>query len=149
MNNILKHLLLPFTTLLWYFICHYIPYLVFIGLAYIFSLGWLSFIFFYLVLVGLVYGMVSIPSFLNYYLIKKLYNLSWIAVIFHSLAGSLGIFSYLKIYYYSDSTSLSIFWDMSWLRTILLGIPACGVIIGMVWSLGISPVFFKLSKIKS
>lgn len=144
MGNFFKHLLLPFTALLWYFICHYVAFGVFVGLTYIFVINWFYFILFYLVFIGLISALFTIPSIANYYLLNKLYSFSWLSLICHSLAGVLGVFSYLKLYYGGDSSSLSNFWDVSWLRTILLGIPAFGVITGMVWSLGISPILLKM-----
>lgn len=147
MRKILKHLLLPFTALVWYFVCHYITFGVFTGLSYVFSINWLYFLLFYLVFIGLISALFTIPSLANNYLIDKLYSFSWVSIVCHSVIGLLGVFSYLKLYYYSDSTSLSIFWDISWLRTILLGVPAFGMIIGMIYSLGISPFLIKINKI--
>ena len=147
MSRVLKHLLLPFTASLWYFICHYIVFGVFAGLVYVFTINLIYFIFLYLVFIGIISAIFTLPSIANSYLLDKLYNFSWLSVILHCLAGLFGIFSYLKILYSSDSTSLSVFWSISWLKTLLLALPAFGLIIGMIYSIGISPFLIKIDKL--
>lgn len=147
MQKILKHLLLPFTALLWYLISYCVVWAVIASLVYIFDFHWAWLIFCEAIFIGLISTLFTLPSLGNYYLLDKLFGYSWVSIIFHSIAGVIGVFNVLNVFY-ERGVVLGIFWDISHFKTILLFFPVLGVITGMIYSLGISPFLIKIDKIR-
>lgn len=145
MKSVLNHLLLPFTTLVWYLISYCVVWAVISSLVYVFDFHWVWLIFCEFIFIGLISVLFTLPSLLNNFLLQKLFNYSWVSIVFHSIAGLVGVFSVLYILK-GRGVDVGIFWQVSWFKTILLGVPAFGVIIGMIYSLGISPIMIKIDK---
>lgn len=144
MNNTLKHLIfLPITSALWYYVCGEIPFYFLIGLGYFHSMGWFTFILLFSIFFGILSLIFSLPSLLNNLILKKVYGYSRLSIGFHSLASLLGILSYLYVLYDVGSVTFMQFWEVSKIKTILLIFPALGLIIGMIFTLVISPIISK------
>jgi hypothetical protein len=137
MNNFIKHLLLPFTALLWYFISYYIVWTVITGLVFIFNFHWAWLIILGVICMVIIIAMIQLPTILNDYLLSKLYNFSWLSIIAHGIAGGIGVFGALNEIY--GKFSIRVFWNFSPYKTMILIIPAILIIYVMVLSLAIKP----------
>lgn len=139
MRKILIHLLLPFTALLWNYVCYYIIYGVVIGLIFVFNFHWLLLLFTTMLSVAAIIMIVSLPVTLNDYLLGKFYNFSWLSVIAHGVLGVIGVYNasaeiYSKFYFRA-------FWDVSQFKTTLLLIPVITVFYIIIHFLIIKPFF--------
>ena len=138
---------MPVTLLLWFAIINYGFYYSIEGLVYIFNLHW----FVVLVLGGVFIGLLSLvyrlPMAIVLFVIGKLYKNSWLSVVLHSLVGLIACVN-IVIYYYNSDLSLSLFWNTSKLKTILLFFPAIGVLIGCLWAGSFGVLSFKLNEEK-
>lgn len=149
----MKYILMPLTMFLWYSTTYYGIYVAVIGIAFIFSLSWCWLIVGYLFLMGAVFGISNgIPSLLRY-LILKVYGINWFSCIVHSLAGVVGLVQIIRFYNASPPELVigdeSFFilkgmWMVAPFKTVFLAMPFLGLVISILWSNIIAPVYFKL-----
>jgi len=146
----LKYVLIPLTMFLWYLTTYYGLYLAVIGMAFMFSLGWLWLIMGYLFLVGTIFGISNaIPGLLRI-LILKIYGINWFSCIVHSLAGVTGV----VVFFGANPPELVIgdesyfiitgMWKISPVKTVFLASPFVGFVVSLLWSTIIFPVYIKL-----
>ncbi|MBW1929916.1 MAG: hypothetical protein JRJ13_12290 [Deltaproteobacteria bacterium] len=149
----MKYILILLTMFLWYLTTYYGIYIAVIGMAFIFSLSWLWLIFGYLFLIGTVFGISNgIPSLLRL-LILKIYGINWFCCIAHSLAGVVGLVQIIRLFNASPPELvvggesffiLTGMWKIAPFKTIFLAMPFLGLVISIVWSNIIAPVYIKL-----
>ncbi len=149
----MKHILTPFTLLIWFAITCYSIYYSAILMIWIFTLGWFWLIFGYTFLIGLISFLInSSPSIINY-IILKLYKLNWFSIITHSIVGFIGIiYSYVFIIENppeiingsQESNFLNYLWNESWIKTILLLFPFLGIQFGVFHQFVIAPFVLKI-----
>jgi len=122
-------------------------------MVYVVSLSWLWLALGYLFLVGILFGvLVAIPSLLRV-LILKIYGIGWFSCIAHSIAGAIGSVVFIlnsHFYVLVDSKGNEIFflsglWEMAPLKTFLWAFPFSGIIISMIYSTIIAPIYIKFS----
>lgn len=149
----MKYILILLTMFLWYLTTYYGIYIAVIGMAFIFSLSWLWLIFGYLFLIGTVFGISNgIPGLLRL-LILKIYGINWFCCIAHSLAGVVGLVQIIRLFNASPPELvvggesffiLTGMWKIAPFKTIFLAMPFLGLVISIVWSNIIAPVYIKL-----
>lgn len=154
----MKHLLTPFTLLIWFAITCYSIYYSAILMIWMFTLGWLWLIFFYTFLIGLISFLInSLPSIINYFILK-LYKLNWFSIIIHSIVGFIGvIYSYFFLIENppelvngsQESNILYYLWNESWIKTILLAFPYLGLQFGIFQQFVIAPFILKIESSKN
>ena len=149
----MKYILILLTMFLWYLTTYYGIYIAVIGMAFIFSLNWLWLIFGYLFLIGTVFGISNGIPYLLRLLILKIYGINWFCCIAHSLAGVVGLVQIIRLFKASPpelvvgSESFFILtgmWKIAPFKTIFLAMPFLGLVISIVWSNIIAPVYIKL-----
>lgn len=148
-----RHLLMPFTAIIWYLVVFYTLYLSFIAAAWFFTLNWFWIILVTFVLGGLVMGIYSllaqIPMLVSY-LFAKIYNSSWVSIIIHCLFGLYAVFAVIhsmffqvqKFEGFSGSTFASL-WEFSPFRTILLSIFIFPTILYMAFIFIVAPIKYR------
>ncbi len=156
-DNELKYILIPLTMLLWYLTTYYGIYAAVIGIAFVFSLSWFWLIIGYTFLIGVVYGISNgIPSLLRL-LILKVYGINWFSCIVHSISGVVGLVQILR-FYNANPPELVIgdesffflkgMWKVAPFKTILLTMPFLGLVISIIWSNIIAPIYIKVSGVQ-
>ena len=149
----MKYILIPLTMFLWYLTTYYGIYIAVIGMAFIFSLSWLWLIFGYLFLIGAVFGISNgIPGLLRF-LILKIYGITWFCCIAQSLAGVVGLVQIIRFFNASPPELvvgdesffiLTGMWKIAPFKTIFLAMPFLGLVISILGSNIIAPVYIKL-----
>lgn len=139
---------------LWYLTTYYGVYISVNGMAFVFSLSWLWLIMGYPFLIGAVFGISNgIPSLLRI-LILKAYGVNWVSCILHSLAGVIGVVQIIRFYIATPPEVVigneSFFflkgmWEVAPFKTIFLAFPFLGLVISLLWSTIIAPVYIKLT----
>ncbi len=149
----MRYILMPFTLLLWFLTAYYGLYFTVYAMAFVFSLSWFWLILGYIFWISIIFGILNgIPGLLRY-LILKLYGINWFSCIVHSLAGLVGVV--VIILFFSANPPelvtgdeavfmLTGMWELAPLKTIFVGIPFLGVVISVLWSTIISPIYIKL-----
>jgi len=142
--------------LLWFLTTYYGIYIAVLGMAFIFSLSWLWLVFgFLFLMVALLWISNSIPSLLRL-LIIKFYGLNWFSCIVHSLAGVVGLVQIIRFFSASPPEIVigdeSFFflrgmWKVAPLKTVFLAIPFLSLVISIIWSSIIAPIYIKISGI--
>lgn len=149
----MKYVLTPLTMFLWYLTAYYGLYLAVIAITFMFSLGWLWLIIGYLFLVGIIFGISnSIPGLLRF-LILRIYGINWFSCIAHSLAGAVGVGFFivnlpLCVLVRAEGDEvffLTGMWEIAPVKTAFLAFPFVGLVISLLWSTIIFPVYIKLS----
>ncbi|MBW1711076.1 MAG: hypothetical protein JRJ73_14550 [Deltaproteobacteria bacterium] len=150
----MKYILLPLTMFLWYLTTYYGLYIAVIGMAVIFSLSWLWLIIGYPFLIGVVFGVSNgIPSLLRYVSLK-FYGINWVTCILHSIAGIIGVVQIIRFYSATPPELvignesffiLSGMWQVAPIKTVFLAFPFIALIISLLWSTIIAPVYIKLA----
>ena len=149
----MKYILTPITMFLWYLTSYYGLSLVVFGMGYIVSLRWFWLIIGYLFLICILFAISNIISGLFRLLILKIYGINWFSCIVHSLAGLIGVGlfvlnlpSYVLVSIKGDEVFfLTGMWEMAPLKTLLFAFPFAGIIISLLWSTMISPLYMKIS----
>ena len=150
----MKYVLTPLTVFLWYLTAYYGLYIAVIGMAFVFSLSWLWLIMGYIFLIGAVFGISNgIPGLLRF-LILKVYGINWFSCIVHSFAGVVGVVRIIR-FFSASSPELVIgdksffiltgMWEVAPFKTVFLAFPFVGLVISLLWSTIIAPVYIKLS----
>lgn len=149
----MKFFLTPFTMLIWFLVSYLGVYLGLALVLWIFSLTGISLIIGYSCLIGSILALVlSLPALINL-VILKIYDLNWYSIIFHSLAGILGVFCFyylmnqspLQLFSKNGSTSiLQTLWQTSSLKTILLMLPFIGIHLSLIYMGIFNPIAMKL-----
>ena len=149
----MKYVLTPLTMFLWYLTTYYGLYFAVIGMAFMFSLSWLWLIMGYLLLVGIIFGISNgIPGLLRF-LILKIYGINWFSCIVHSLAGVIGIVQVIRFFSTNPpelvigDESLFILtgmWQIAPVKTVFLAFPFVGLVMSLLWSTIIVPIYIKL-----
>ncbi len=145
----MKYFLLPLTMLVSYLIAFYGLYFGIIGLIYIFSFNWFWILIAYPFLVGILFGITyGIPNLLKFYILR-IYDFKLIPNILHSIGGLIGIVE-ITIFFISKSSSnssnqglIDSFWEESPFKTIILALPAIGLIISIIYSAIIGPLLLS------
>lgn len=150
----MKYILIPFTMLLWYLTAYYGLYYAVLGIAYMFSLSWFWLIMGGIFLVGLIFGVTNaIPSLLRL-LILNIYGINWFSCTIHSLAGTIGIVQVVRFLSANlpqlviGDESLFILtgmWRTAPFKTVFLVFPFVGLILSLLWSTIVAPIYIKLS----
>lgn len=149
----MKYVLTPITMYLWYLTTYYGLYLIVLGMVFIVSLRWFWLIIGYLLLIGILFGASNaIPGLLRL-LILKSYGINWFSCIVHSLAGAVGAGFFILslplcvlVSVEGDEVFfLTGIWEMAPLKTFLVPFPFAGIIISLLWSTIIFPIYIKLS----
>jgi uncharacterized protein YacL len=111
-------------------------------LVYVFNLNWIWILFFEFIFIGLIYVVFLLPSMMGMYVFEKIYKNSWVSVILHSLVGLL---AYVWAFYglYIGGFSISMFWEISKIKTFLLLLPGLSIIIGLFNSFVVIPIISK------
>ena len=142
---------------LWYLTTYYGLFLVVLGMILIVSLGWFWLIIGYLLLIGVLFGISNaIPGLLRL-LILKIYGINWFSCIVHSLSGVVGAGVFilnLPLFVLVNVKGDEVFflrgmWEMAPLKTILFAFPFAGIIISLLGSTIVVPIYLKLSGKKS
>ena len=151
----MKYILTPLTMFLWYLTTYYGLYLAVIGMTFMFSLDWLWLIIGYLFLVGIIFGISNgIPGLLRF-LILRIYGINWFSCIVHSLAGVIGVVQIIRFYngnppvlVIGDKSSfiLTGMWEIAPVKTAFLAFPFVGLIISLLWSTIVAPLYIKFSE---
>ena len=139
MRKKLNHLLLPFSAILWNFLCYYIVYGVTISLIYFFNFHWALLFFTVLLFTATILTIINTIVIANNYLLGKLYNFSWLSITAHGILGSIGTFVALNEIYYKFS--FHVFWNFSNYKTVILLIPSITIFYVIIMSLIIKPFF--------
>jgi len=139
---------------LWYLTTFYGLYIAVIGMALVFSLSWLWFIMGYIFLIGAVFGISNgIPSLLRFVILKA-YGINWVTCILHSLAGVIAVVQIIRFYsatppelVIGDESFfiLTGMWEFAPFKTVFLAFPFLGLVISLLWSTIIAPVYTKLT----
>lgn len=150
----MKYVWTPLTMFLWYLTTYYGLYFAVIGIAFMFSLSWLWLIMGYVFLVGTIFGISNeIPGLLRF-LILKIYGITWFSCIVHSLAGVIGTIQIIRFFsanppelVIGDESSFMLtgMWKTAPVKTVLLAFPFVGLVMSLLWSTIIVPVYIKLS----
>lgn len=149
----MKYALTPLTMFLWYLTAYYGLYLAVLGMIFIFSLNWFWLIVGYLFLIGILFGISNaIPGLLRL-LILKIYGINWFSCIVHSLAGAVGAGFFIAnlplcvlVSVKGDEVFfLTGMWKIAPVKTAFLAFPFVGLVISLLWSTIIFPVYIKLS----
>lgn len=153
----MRYALIPLTMLLWYLTTYYGIYFAVIGMAFVFSLSWFWLIIGFPFLIGAVFGISNgIPSLLRL-LILKVYGINWFSCIVHSIAGVVGLVVILRFYNASPPELVigdeSFFflkgmWKVAPFKTVFLAMPFLGLVISIIWSNIIAPVYIKISGVQ-
>ena len=149
----MKYVLTPLTMFLWYLTTYYGLYFAVIGMAFMFSLSWLWLIMGYLLLVGIIFGISNgIPGLLRF-LILKIYGINWFSCIVHSLAGVIGIVQVIR-FFSTNPPELAIgdeslfiltgMWQIAPVKTVFHAFPFVGLVMSLLWSTIIVPIYIKL-----
>ena len=150
----MKYILIPLTMFLWYLTTYYGLYIAVVGMAFMFSLSWLWLIIGYTFLIGIVFGISNgIPGLLRF-LILKVYGINWFSCIVHSLAGLVGVVQVIR-FFSANPPELVIgnesfffltgMWEVAPFKTVFLAFPFVGLVISLLWSTIIAPLYIKLS----
>ena len=149
----MKYILIPLTMFVWYLTTYYGLYLAVIGMVFMFSLSWLWLIMGYLILVGIIFGISNgIPGLLRL-LILRVYGMNWFSCVVHSLAGVFGVFQVINLFSTNPpqlvigDESLFILtgmWKIAPVKTVFLASPCAGLVISLLWSTTIAPIYIKL-----
>ena len=146
----MKYILIPLTMYLWYLTTYYGLYLAVLGMLFIVSLSWFWLLMGYLFLIGILFGISNaIPGLLRL-LILKIYGINWFSCIVHSLAGAIGAGFFIAnppVLVSGDESFifLTVMWEMAPFKTIFCAFPFAGIIISLLWSTIIIPVYIKFS----
>lgn len=149
----MKYILTPITMFLWYLTTYYGLYLVILGMVSIVSLSWFWLIIGYLFLIGILFTISNVIPGLLRLLILKIYGINWFSCIVHSLAGAIGAGFFVLNLPLCVLVSLEgdeVFfltgmWEMAPFKTLLFAFPFAGIIISLLWSTIISPIYIKFS----
>ncbi len=149
----MKYILTPITMFLWYLTTYYGLYLVISGMVSIVSLSWFWLIIGYLFLIGILFTISNVIPGLLRLLILKIYGINWFSCIVHSLAGAIGAGFFVLNLPLCVLVSLEgdeVFfltgmWEMAPFKTLLFAFPFAGIIISLLWSTIISPIYIKFS----
>lgn len=150
----MKYVWTPITMFLWFLTTYYGIYLAVLGMAFMFSLSWIWVMAGYPFLVGAIFGISNgIPSLLRFFILM-LYRMSWFSCIVHSLAGVIGVFQIVGFYSSNppelviggdSSFILAGMWAIAPVKTVFLAFPFVGIVISLLWSTIIAPIYIKLS----
>ena len=153
----MRYLLTPITMFIWFLLTYFCVYYGMVLMLWMFSLSWIWLILGYTFLIGLISLLVNtLPAIINI-LILKFYQLNWFSIVFHSIAGLLGIIYFYYLIYQNplemvsgnESTPiLKALWNQSWLKTILLMFPFLGLQLGIIYQGIFSPISMKLEENK-
>jgi hypothetical protein len=142
---------------IWFLLTYFCVYYGMVLMLWMFSLSWIWLILGYTFLIGLISLLVNtLPAIINI-LILKFYQLNWFSIVFHSIAGLLGIIYFNYLIYQNplemvsgnESTPiLKALWNQSWLKTILLMFPFLGLQLGIIYQGIFSPISMKLEENK-
>jgi hypothetical protein len=142
---------------IWFLLTYFCVYYGMVLMLWMFSLSWIWLILGYTFLIGLISLLVNtLPAIINI-LILKFYQLNWFSIVFHSIAGLLGIIYFYYLIYQNplemvsgnESTPiLKALWNQSWLKTILLMFPFLGLQLGIIYQGIFSPISMKLEENK-
>jgi predicted membrane protein len=149
----MKYILTPITMFLWYLTSYYGLSLVIFGMVYIVALSWFWLIIGYLFLICILFAISNVIPGLFRLLILKIYGINWFSSIVHSLAGTIGVGffvlnlpSCVLVSLEGDEVFfLTGMWEMAPLKTLLFAFPFAGIIISLLWSTMISPIYMKIS----
>lgn len=154
----MRYILIPLTMFLWYLTTYYGIYVAVIGMAFVFSLNWFWLIIGYTFLIGAVFGISNgIPSLLRL-LVLKVYGINWFSCIVHSIAGVVGLVQILRFYSASPPELvigdesfffLAGMWKVAPFKTVFLAMPFLGLVISILWSNIIAPIYIKLSGVQT
>jgi hypothetical protein len=153
MDKKMKYVLIPLTMFLWYLTTYYGLYLAVLGMVFIISLNWFWLIMGYLFLIGILFGISSaIPGLLRL-LILKIYGINWFSCIVHSLAGAVGAGFFIVnlplcvlVSVEGDEVFfLTGMWEMAPFKTVFFAFPFAGIIISLLWSTIVAPIYIKFS----
>lgn len=152
-----RHLLLPITAIICYFIVFGVLYVSFAGAAWFFTLSWFWIIVGISLLGGLVVGIFSIIAevpMLIYLLFNKLYKSTWFSIIIHSLTALYATFAVVHSYFFQtqnigdiSGSVVSILWQFSAFRTILFFIFILPNILLMCYFFIVLPITLRYEKI--
>ncbi len=107
----------------------------------------------YLFLIGILFGISNaIPGLLRL-LILKIYGINWFSCIVHSLAGAVGAGFFIVNLPLSVLVSvegdevffLTEMWEMAPFKTVFFAFPFAGIIISLLWSTIVAPIYIKFS----
>ena len=150
----MKYAWTPVTMFLWFLTTYYGLYFTVIGMAFVFSLNWLWLIMGYLFLIGVIFGITTaIPGLLRL-LILKFYGINWFSCIVHSLAGVIGVVQVIHFFGGNRPELIignkSVFiltgmWQIAPVKTLFLAFPFIGLVMSLLWSTIILPIYLKLS----
>ena len=153
MDKKMKYVLMPLTMFLWYLTTYYGLYLAVLGMVFIISLNWFWLIMGYLFLIGILFGISNaIPGLLRL-LILKIYGINWFSCIVHSLAGAVGAGFFIVnlplcvlVSVEGDEVFfLTGMWEMAPFKTVFFAFPFAGIIISLLWSTIVAPIYIKFS----
>ncbi|MCG2459809.1 hypothetical protein K8352_03540 [Flavobacteriaceae bacterium F89] len=152
----MKFFLTPFTMIIWFLVSYLGVYLGLALVLWVFSLSGILLVIGYSFLIAGISALVlSLPALINF-VILKLYNLSWFSIIFHSLAGILGVLCFyysmhlspLQLFSNNGSTSiLQTLWQTSSFKTILLMLPFIGIHLCLIYTGIFNPIAMKLHQL--
>ena len=154
MDKKMKYVLIPLTMFLWYLTTYYGLYLALLGMVFIVSLNWFWLIMGYLFLIGILFGISNaIPGLLRL-LILKIYGINWFSCIVHSLAGAVGAGFFIVslplcvlVSVEGDEVFfLTGMWEMAPFKTVFFAFPFAGIIISLLWSTIVVPIYIKFSE---
>lgn len=141
----------------WFLTSFYGIHIATIGMGFIFSLSWLWVIIgFPFLIVPIFWISHSIPSLLRVLFIK-IYGVSWFCCIVHSLAGVVGVVGIIMFYRESPPVLVigdeSFFilrgmWKAAPFKTVFIATPFMGIVISILWSSIIAPIYIKLSGVQ-
>lgn len=144
---------MPFTLFLWFLTTYYGLYIAVIAMAFVFTLSWFWLIVGYIFWISAIFGISNgIPSLLRF-LILKVYGINWFSCIVHSLAGVVGVVVIMRFFSASPpqlvSGDESVFiltgmWEVAPFNTVFVAPPFLGLVISLLWSSVIAPVYIKL-----
>jgi len=148
----MKNLLIPFTSIAWYFVTYFTLFGVFISFPLMFSIGWFWLILLYSFMMGVVSLLYSVAAGASISILH-LYKLSWISCIIHSITGLLAVIRIIIFYLDNPPTQvhsgietelLSYMWSESPLKTILLVPGFLITFIGIIYVMVINPIYIKI-----
>jgi hypothetical protein len=122
-------------------------------MMYIFSLSWLWLLIVYPFIIGIIFGISNgIPSILRL-LTLNLFGINWVNCVLHSVAGAIGVIQISRFYIknppelvFGDEAVffLAGMWRVAPFKTIFLALPFIGLVLSLIWSSTIAPLYIKL-----